>query len=300
MNLEWSVPHTIVSRYGELQLNVPDPVTGRKYIVQSDGYKFVPALRVTQDNISQADGSVLHPRWKTGVVAFMTVALWVMDQPGDPTCPDGKPACETDLRVMEEELLLHLNAMRRLEANPQRLRWTPAAYGDDRMLDAVQLLSIWDPSYDLNGEEAHITFALESPFPYAIDATEIDTDIGEGSTGGDVLVTNAGNSPQSPVVRVLGPTNQFTLTNNSDLDANGDPKSVVYTMFRPGGQEIPSGHFAEIDFFRGTIILDGDGADLVASLDPSATDYWSLLAKTANDIEIDGADCTVLSNNSWA
>jgi hypothetical protein len=72
-NLEWSVPHTIVTPQGSLDLNVVDPASKRKYLIQGANYKIVPSLRVTQDNISQADGSVLHPRWKTGLVVTMTV-----------------------------------------------------------------------------------------------------------------------------------------------------------------------------------------------------------------------------------
>jgi len=301
VNLEYQVKHTLVSRWGELDLNVADSMTGRLFRIQSDTYKMVPSLRVTQDNISQADGSVLHPRWKTGVVAIVQVALTVMLDPSSDT-GDDRPACDAEMREMEELLVLHLNAMRKLEANPQRLRWSPTGYGDQRLLDDVQLLDIWDPSYDLSGELAMIQFALESPFPYGIDATEVQTTIpssGGGSMGGGVTIVNHGNSPQSPVVKVFGPTNEFTLTNNDDLDDQGNPKSLVYTMYRPGGQAIHTGHYAEIDFFRGTIFLDGAGVDLVAGLDPELSDFWAL-QHGPNDIQIVGADCKVLSNNSWA
>lgn len=298
MNLEFAVPHKIVSKWGDLLLNVADASTGRKYIIQSDSYKVVPSLRVTQDNISMADGSVLHPRWKTGVVATITVALWIMSDPADAECADGKPACDSDLREMEEELLLHLNAMRKLET-VQRLMWTPKDYGDDRMLTDVQLLAMWDPSFDLGGVEAVIQFALESPFPYGIDATEISTAVGASGSSGTATVTNAGNSPQSPVVQVHGPTSGFTLTNNDDIDEFGDPKSVVYSAARPGGAAIGPLSYAEIDFFRGTIYLNGDSTNLIAGVDPTETDFWAL-QHGDNDIEITGADCTVLSNNAWA
>lgn len=299
MNLEWAVQHTLVSRWGELDINIPDPTTGRKYFIDPTSYKMIPTLRVTQDHISQEDGSVLHPRWKSGVTVIMQVSLLVVANPADPACADYVPACESDMREMEQTLLLHLNAMRKLETNPQRLRWAPAGYGDERLLDDVQLLNIWDPSYDLGGTEAMIQFALESPFPYGIDATEISTAVGTGSTGGGHNVTNAGNCPQSPVVQVTGPCNAFTLTNNNDLDNLGNPKSVVYDQTRPGAVHIPTGHYAEIDFFRGTIYMDGNGANLVAGLDPTLTDFWKLQHGT-NDIEIVGADCVVLSNNAWA
>lgn len=292
-NLEFDVLHTLVSKFGELEMGVADLVTGRAYKITSDGYKIVPSLRVTQDNISQEDGSVLHPRWTSGQVAIMKVEYWVMDVLDDGTCPDGAPACGQDLHEMDELLTLHLNAIRKQSTDPavnQRLRWQPTGYGDERMLDNIQLLQIWDPSYDLGGAQAAVTFAVESPFPYAIDATEIDTSLDDGIPTG---IGNAGNADQSPVVRVAGPTAGFNLENLTTGE------KFVYDSGRPGAAAIAAGHFAEIDFFRGTVFLDGDADDLVAGVDPIQTDYWKLGANTTSSIWVVGASATVLSNNAW-
>lgn len=299
MNLEFSVRHTIQSRYGSIELNVPDMSTGRNFMIQSDGYKMIPSLRVTQDNISQSDGSVLHPRWLSGVTAIMTLALRVMDEPGDPTCPYSKPACKSDLREMEEELLLHLNGLRQLTTLSQRLFWYPDGYGDHRMLDDIQLLAIWDPSYDLDGEEALISFALESPFPYAEDATEIDSVIGSGSTGGTVTVNNLGNAEFRPVFKVHGPTSFFTLSNLDNLDSDGNPLEIVYDSSRGGASVINTGHYLEIDTFRGTAFLDGSGNNLIAGIDPTVTDFWTILPGS-NTIQLVGASADMLWNYAWA
>lgn len=291
-NLEWEVPHAIESPEGTLVLNVPDVVTGRCFRVYPDGYRIVPSLRVTQDNISQADGSVLHPRWKTGMVATMRVAFHIAE--GGDGVSDYVPACGADLREMDDELALHLNALRQLTTTTQRLLWTPTGYGQQRMLDQVQLLSWPDPSYD--GDEASQTFALETPFPYAEDATETSTALTAIIPS---TLTNLGTAAFSPVARVAGPAFGFTLTNADDLDADGNPLQLVYDSTRPGGLAIPPGHYAEIDFFRGTVYQDGSGVNLISGIDPTVSDFWRLVPG-ANIVTITGANATVLWNNAWA
>lgn len=297
-NLEWEVAHTIVSPLGSLDLNVADEDTGRIYRIQPDGYKIVPSLRVTQDNISQADGSVLHPRWKTGLVATIKVSFQIAS--GADNGADYTPACQADLREMDDLLALHLNAMRQLsvDANSdQRLLWTPTGYGDQRMLVDVQVLSWPDPSFDAQDNECSETFSLETPYPYAIDATEVDTDIDEGDSA---TINNPGTATQSPVIRLHGPSTGFTLQNADDLDPQGNPKEVVYDATRLGGTNIPSGHYVEIDFFQGSATLSGgSGLDVIASLDPELTDFFGMLPGD-NDISVIGASATVLSNPAWA
>jgi hypothetical protein len=294
-NLEWEVAHELVSPYGSVKFNDVDAVTGRVFRIQSDTYRMVPSLRVTQDNVSQADGSVLHPRWTSGLVTIVQVAYNIMVDPSQPV-GEMTPACGNDLREMHDELVLHLNAIRRND-DANRLYWTPTGLGDRQLLANIQLLAMWDPSYDLAGTEAMVAFAVESPFPYAIASTQVSTVITDGST---VAITNAGTCPFSPVVQIDNQgSNPITLTNLDDLDDDGNPLSVVYDDTRPGAIAIPGGHYAELDFFQGTCFEDGSGADLIAAIDPTLTDFWHL-NPGANNIVITGADCTVLSNDAWA
>lgn len=301
-NIEFSVPHSLLTPGGNVDLNTD---AGLRYLIQSDSYKIVPALRVTQDNISQQDGSVLHPRWKTGLVAQMQVAYWTTG-PALSTNPDAedKPACGSTLRGMHETLVSALNSIRILTGEPQRLVWQPTGYGDQRMLDQIQLLSWPDPSYDLDGVEAMVSFTLETPFPYAIDLTEQTTVMG-GSAGPTVFITNGGNADFWPVARIYGPAFGFTLTNESDLDPSGVPLTFVYDSTRPGALAIGPSDYAEIDFFRGTIYLNGNGANLAAGVDPTLTDFWQLLTEAflggPNQITMTGAPLVrILWQNAWA
>jgi hypothetical protein len=259
------------------------------YLIDPDGYKIVPTMRVTADNISQQDGSVLHPRFTSGLVATMKVRYAICPTgtyPGDVT-----PACDADVRLMHEHLILHLQALLRASATPntsQRLYWFPTGLGQSRLLQAVQTLGWVDPVVGGTGDDdfTYVTFQLESPFPYAIDQTQDSTSLTGG--GGPVLIPNAGDAPFFPVIQVDGPTAAFTITNTDTGEA------IVYA-----GTSVASGHYAEIDFFLGTIFLDGSSTDLQASLDPTNTDFFTI-APGGSMVEIVSANAVVLSNSSYA
>jgi hypothetical protein len=289
-NVEWEAVQDIVTPAGTIPLNQPDPITNRWFMVQQAGYKIVPSLRIVQDNVSQADGSILHPRYKTGLVATMTVLYAIRE--GGIGSVDYTPACAKDLREMHEQLTKALDSIRRQTQNTQRYLWTPSNGGSPisrRMLDFIQCLAWSEPTYDQT--ETFVTFALETPLPYAIDLTQITTAL-------TATVTNPGSSSMKPVLKVHGPFSTFAITNTDDLDEFGNAKSLIYDASLPGAQVVNSGHYAEIDMFRGTIFLDGNSADLTAGLDPTLTDFWSI-KPGSNDITSD-TPCDMLWNPSWS
>jgi hypothetical protein len=284
-NLEWEVAHRITSPLGNLDLNVTDPVTLRRYQIIQAGYVIDPTLRVTSDNKSQADGSVLHPRYKTGMNATLTVQFQIQNSVNG---PDFVPACQADLREMNDELLGHLNALRSLSTDTQRLIWTPTGYGDNRMLDQIQTLAWATPSRDETITQQ--TFSFESPFPYEIDETEIDTTYVSGATH---AIPNDGSADFFPVMRVEAST-AFTIEDTvSGL-------KIVYDSSRPGAVPIGGTNYGEIDFFRGTIFLNGDSTDLIAGIDPALSDFFPIPQAGGTTVSITGAAMTVLSNNAWS
>lgn len=282
-NLEFEVEHQIVSPFGTLNMNVADPDTGYLYKVLSDNYKIVPGMRVTQDNVSQQDGSVLHPSYKTGLVATMTVQYSISNDGGT---VNFTYACESQLRLMHEALILHLNALRKDSANPnteQRLVWYPTGLGEARMLTGVQLLTWTDPQWQDPGWT--VTYSLFCEFPYAIDATEIDTTV---NSGGSALIPNAGNAEFFPVIEVASGPSSFTITNTDSGE------TVVYDGAAIGGTA------AELVFFDGTIYVDGDSTDLIAGITPTTTDWFTIKPNGGTNVSISGADMTVKSNNAYA
>ncbi len=170
-NLEWEAAHDLVTPGGTVFFN--QVVDGDRLFRLTPDYKMVPSLRITQDNISQADGSVLHPRWKTGMTCVMQIEYDISLGETEYT-----PACGKDLREMNEQLSAALNSIRRFAGAEQRLIWTPSNDGDSisrRILDDIQTLAWLDPSYLEPGSQ--VSFSVETPFPYAIDLNQTETDV---------------------------------------------------------------------------------------------------------------------------
>ena len=288
-NLEWEVQHDLVTPGGTVIFNVPEVGTDRLWQLLGDDYAIVPTLRATDDNISQQSGTIVHPRWKTGLIATLHVKY--LKRIGGSGSRDYEPACGEDLRVMNEKLIRALDSITNLSHGNQRLIWTPSSATpiSRRMLDQVVVSSWPTPSRD--GPETGVTFAVETPFPYAIDFTQIATVLG----GGGVTITNPGDTPMWPVIQVDAAT-AWTLTNDHDLDVFGNPKTIVYDSTRPGA--IAYTGYAELDFFRGTIFRNGDDTDLTAGIDPIFSDFWRIMPGV-NTITCDSPG-TMLWNPSWA
>ena len=292
-NVEFDVGMEIVGPYipGGLLINQPiTPLVNNAafyFQVRPGGYQIVPGkFRSVIDSISQADGASLQQPYIDGLVATMTIEYWEADR-GDIAALN--PACAENARLMDQMLMGVLNSLREWTTDPnndQRYIWTPTGAAD-RLLTNV-LLASW-PTLTLDPPLVSRTFSLGTPFPYAIDIAQLSPTI---TDGGSAVLTNNGNAKFSPVMQVQGPTTVFLITN----EATGE--TLSYDGTRPGAVAIAGGHYAEIDFFQGSIFLDGSGADLVAGLDPVATDFFTL-APGAQTISITGADVVVLYNHAY-
>lgn len=234
------------------------------------------AQRITRSNIAQADGEITHRKFKSGQVLELTVQLWQDIE---------HPACDGVLREMGDLLDLYLTS---IENDDGIIQWTPTPFpGDGALYDRefVQLRSLGPSgqgassfvSVNAERDEASVlttvTFALLSPIPYAIDATQTTTEITDGTT-----VINTGNADSFPVLKVFGPTDSFAITNESILDEQGNPLSIAYDASLPGAVSLGMGDYAEIDFFRNTIYLNGnEAASLKAGINVMLTDFWPLI-----------------------
>ena len=263
--------------------------TSYYFLVRPSGYQIVPGkFRSVIDSISQADGVSIQQPYIDGLVATMTVEYW--ESPTNDV-QTNTLACAQTAREMDQILLGVLNSLRVWTTDPntmQRYIWTPTGAGNRALTDV--LLASW-PTLSLQEEPNRVqrTFSLGTPFPYAIDLSQSDPVIDDGDS---LAITNGGNADFSPVMRVAGPTTVFLITD----EATG--QTISYDGTRPGAVAIGSGHYAEINFFQGSIFLDGDGADLVAGLDPTVTDLFTLAPGTQT-ISVTGADVTVLYQDAW-
>lgn len=293
-NIEFDVPMEIISPFlpdGLLINQLIAPVDGTSYyfLVRPSGYQIIPSkFRSVIDSISQADGVSIQQPYIDGLVATMTVEYWEATN-GD--IHSLTIACAQTARLMDQLLLGVLNSLRVWTTDPnnlQRYIWTPTGAGN-RALTNV-LLASW-PTVTIEDPPPGIsrTFSLGTPFPYAIDLSQSDPTIDDGDS---LVITNGGNADFSPVMQIQGPTTVFLITN----EETGE--TVSYDGTRPGAAAIASGHYAEIDFFQGSIFLDGAGADLVAGLDPVATDLFTF-APGDQTISVTGADVKVLYNDSY-
>jgi hypothetical protein len=247
------------------------------------------SLRVTSDTIPQGDGRILHRRFSDGIELTLVLELWkVVD--ADPAA--GEPACGEDLRVMLEHLGLYLQAILNGRG---RWIWQPSGYGDERMLDECRWLV--DVSRELDSRRTTVTFGIDSPYPYFIDYTEQSGSDLIVPDGGILILTNAGNHETYPVMEIVGgtslPDGQFTITNQSLVDQNGNPLQIVYN-----GVGIDSSDFAEINTFTNTVYLNGNQTNLKAGIVAEATDFF-VLRPGDNEIEANGAAVAFKFNHAW-
>lgn len=288
MNLEWStIPFQIDSPYGTLTFNDDSNPVGL-FLLDDKKCSVGAALRITKDDIPQASGAILHrPRLQAETLMSLGVEFWA-----DRT----NVACGSQLVDMSDLLLAHLNAL--LDADGGRAQWTPSGH-PTRILDDVLWEAAAVPFIEGDATRGY-TFALDSPFPYAIDLSQVTTVIAAGATA---TITNGGSAPFYPVVKVAppgsAPLSSFSITNASVLDPDGNPFTLVYDASLPGGASIAAGHYVEFDFFRDTAYLDGSGANRKGGIDITVSDFFPL-KPGANVITVIGGDATFLTNDAWA
>jgi hypothetical protein len=280
--VEWDNDWDLISPFGTLGLNKLVPYKSGElgyYLLDPARCQAGAARRITRDNIAQADGEITHRKFKTGYAIELNIQLWeTLTQ----------PACGGVLRQMADLLDLHLNA---IENTDGRLVWTPTDWPQGgasppgrRILDKARSLG---PSgsgagggfvavvteKDTESPLTSVTFAVLSPLPYVMDLTQTTTQL--YPTG--AVIYNDGNANMWPVIKIHGPCTKVTIQNLDALDENGNVLQLVYDSTLPGAVAIASGHYAELDFFRNTIYLDGTGANLKAGINVLQTDFWPIV-----------------------
>jgi hypothetical protein len=286
---EWDVFFRLVDPQGTLLLN---QLSGTDlYLLNPQKCNANLAVRLTADPIPQASGQISHRRWRAGYTMHLAIQLW------QEVAGEREPACDEDVRRMLDTLGLHLNAFE----NPPtgaRVYWQPSGYGDERMLVLAQLAS--GPTVALEQGVTEIEFDLDSPAPYYLDSTELQTTITDGNTD---VVPNDGNADYHPVIQVsgtgTGPATDFTITNHDAFDDDGNELQFIYDSTLPGASAVPGGEYVELNFFNDTAYLNGDEDNMKAGIDILNSDFFPLVPGD-NNLEIVGADMLIKSNNAWS
>lgn len=286
MIADWSVPFVLTTPYANLEFNVEMPGLGL-YLLRQDGCSTGISVRQTTDNIPQADGSIPHHRFLTGVQIVLAIQLWA---------DADSIACDEQLQTMLDTLKGAFRSLLNAGDNEGRIAWEPvggsSADSTYRMLDDIRLLVYADPKpISLETEWVwEVGVTIDTRYPYAEDLTQIQDTVTTTAT-----LTNLGNADFWPVWKVNGPFDTFTLLNEDT------GLQIVYDSSLPGAVSVAGGDYAEIDTFQGTIFLNGSGADLSAGIDALNTDDFPLIPGD-NLISLTGdppdADC--LYQAAWA
>lgn len=290
MIADWTVPFTLVTDRGTIYFNEPSQTEGY-YIIDKGASDEITEIRATRNGVPQNPGSILHRGFYSGVVLNLTLEYWT---------PGGKPACKTTdptSQAMDDLLLKNLDAILN---GGGRILFTPTGQ-PQRLIDELR----WIGEAKLTEEDTATTvaFTLASPFPYAIDFEQTLTVLTEASPTDNLI--NTGTTEFYPVFKIYGPFFGFELTNADNLDDDGNPFKIVYDSDLPGAVSVPGGDYIEIDTFRNTVYLNGDGASRKAGIDIEQSDFFSLVVGNNNlTIVGDGGsnvapDADVLWQAAW-
>lgn len=290
-NTEWNIPFLLKTPQGQISLG---STSGNRYVlVPSKCYMKPSKIRVSEDDVPQGDGGIAHDNWLSFYECKLTVQYWIGDD-----VVSSVIACASDRRAMDDELMLHLAALVRpsqaaSDAGNTQLIWTPSGDSslDDRMLHRIKLVDFTEPIDD--GEGAiEVSFILHSAYPYAMDKTELTH-----SESGAVIftITNPGTTLFYPVFRVHGALTDFQLANNTTGE------QIIYSDVFPGAQDIPGGSYAEIDTFRQTIYMNGNGDNLKPCIDSEVTDFWGLVPgdNVIEFVPVLGGSVDVIYQAAW-
>lgn len=252
---DFGAQHIIETPRGNLILNPAGGADG--LYLDAARCRYTVGVRDSDDDTPQKDGAIMHRGFKgKSQVTYVGVCK-------------AEAGTSTRRTILDD---LRGKVMSLLRADG-RVRWQPAGYSDERLLDDVRVTG-GDPLIE-GALLKDFQFTLKSPYPYTIDKTQ-------ASTALPATLTNLGNTDFWPVIRVTSGT--VTLTNTTTGQA-----------FVLSGAT-PFSSFIEIDMFRETVFADGDQANLTRYIDMAATDFWHL-QPGANVITGAG---TVLWNHAWA
>lgn len=252
---DWNVPARIITPEGTLYFNNTSQVEG--YYVQIKEQCDAGAnTRATRNPVPQAGGAIINRGFDDGYLLKLALAYFA--EPDDPACSTSDPT----IAEMDDLLMLHLRSI--LEGGGRYI-FQPQGE-NERLLDELSLVE--RPVITVESGLTGVVFTLASPFPYSIDFTQILTTLTAGSPS--AILNNTGTAPFYPVFKVYGPADSWTIENVTT------GLKIVYDSDLPGAPTIPGGSYVEIDTFRNTAYLNGNGPSRKAGIDIIQSDFFTL------------------------
>lgn len=257
---DWNCPARLITPEGTLYFNNPAQTEGY-YLQMKEACDGGADLRATRANVPQSGGSILNLGFDEGYLLKLGISYWA--DPQDPACETTDPS----LADMDDLLMLHL---RSIENGGGRYLFTPTGK-PERLLDNLQLYQ--RPVISVEDGLTGVQFTLASPFPYTIDFTQQLTTLTAGSPS--AVLDNTGTAPFFPVFKVYGPFDSFEI-DTDQLDEMGNTQKILYQDILPGGDPVGPGNYIEIDTFRNTAYLNGNGPSRKAGISIIVSDFFTL------------------------
>jgi hypothetical protein len=277
---EWENIDSIVSPIGQLILNDIGNVHGfGYYLTAKEGADSGSDVRATRQGVPQGAGSIVHRGFPDGWGMKMPIQYWVSE--GVSACSTSSPTAQQ----MDDLLMRHVRAM--LDGGG-RVFYTPEGMAV-RLLDQVSNVEKSPLTEEAGLTGTVVVFA--SPFPYMIDFDQTLTTLTAGSP--TATLTNTGSAPFFPVFKVYGTFDDFVLANTTTGE------QIAYDDSQPGASVVTAPDYIEIDTFRNTVYLNGNGAPRKAGIVIPTSDFFTLEVGD-NDLEITSAGTAPNVDVLWA
>lgn len=286
---DWDCPARLITPQGTIYFNEEAQAEGR-YLQIKEGCDAGANTRATRNPVPQAGGSILNRGFDDGYLLRLSLVYYARDF-HDPACSTSDPT----LADVDDFLMLHLRAI--LDGGGRYIFSPPGV--NERLLDELRLVE--RPVITVESGQTSVAFTLASPFPYTIDFAQILTQLSAGSPS--AVLDNTGTAPFFPVYKVYGPFDTFEI-DTDQLDDEGNPFRIVYSDTLPGAVPVGGGDYVEIDTFRNTIYLNGNGASRKAGISIIESDFFTLNPGN-NTITVSGGgsnaapDVDILWNPAW-
>jgi hypothetical protein len=290
---DWTVPFTLTSTpYTStlLSLNTPTVLASGDssiFYLRPDGCQLNATVRQTKDNVPQADGSILHRRFMTGMEMNLVVQMW---QDND------KIACDSLLEEMLDLFMGYAYGLLNAGDNEGRISWAPtfgsSVSSTSRMLEDIRLLS-YPVETQQPGSPYEVALTVDSVWPYAADLTQLSPSL----SGGSGTVLNLGNRPTYPVWKIYGPYDAFVLT-----DTSVTPNAIIrWDQTLPGaGAALTNAEYIEIDTFRNSVTKVAAGpvlSNVAAGIDMTASEFFTI-SPGSHSITVSYTSGNATNNNS--